>query len=228
MSPTCSDRVPRHDSNSSVTTGVTRVVAGTAQAEALAKDVSEAHAGASPVPHLSECAGCDYDQPTGRGAGTSNQSSSLPAVEHALQVPAAYYAVLGGIVVTYGISWEDLMRALEKHDWVTLPPQRAGGALQFWQVYDGLYKIFPWDETRVAWGALLRQVPIAFALFSVVLFGSCLDITAIQASLPYEVRSCMHLLAMLVLPYSQRELRMLCAAPPGLHSVVRKLVSHSS
>ena len=101
-----------------------------------------------------------------------------------VQVPAAYYAVLGGIMFIYNMSWTDLIANLAKGDWITLPPNTAGN---FWEVYE-LYDLFPWDGGRVAWGALLRQVPMAFALFSVVLFGSCLDITAIQASLQYEVR----------------------------------------
>lgn len=93
-------------------------------------------------------------------------------------------------MVTYGMSWKDLMHELAKGDWITLPPETAGGALNFWEVYE-LYDVFPWDGSKVAWGALLRQVPMAFALFSVVLFGSCLDITAIQANLPYEVCPCL-------------------------------------
>lgn len=92
-------------------------------------------------------------------------------------------------MATYGMSWNDLLQALAKEDWVTLPPRTAdgkSGALAFWEVYE-LYDVLPWDGTKIAWAALLRQVPMAFALFSVVLFGSCLDITAIQASLPYAV-----------------------------------------
>jgi hypothetical protein len=106
-------------------------------------------------------------------------------------VPAAYYVVLYGITVTYGMSWKELLRQLAKGDWITLPPNTDSGGVSFWQVYE-LYDIFPWDGSRIDWMALLRQVPMAFALFSVVLFGSCLDITAIQANLPYEVRSCRH------------------------------------
>lgn len=114
----------------------------------------------------------------------------LAMIKLGVQVPAAYYAVLGGIMVNYGMSWKDLMHDLAKHNWITLPPPTDRGALNFWEVYE-LYDVFPWDGSRIAWMALLRQVPMAFALFSVVLFGSCLDITAIQANLPYEVCCCL-------------------------------------
>lgn len=140
-----------------------------------------------------------------------------------MQVPAAYYVVLGSIMFTYGMSWKDLMADLAKGDWITLPTN-TGGALSFWQVYE-LYDVFPWDGSRVAWGALLRQVPMAFALFSVVLFGSCLDITAIQASLPYEVRAPLCFLAVHCVP-SQCCISSACMVADDAPLVCQQLHAH--
>jgi hypothetical protein len=100
-----------------------------------------------------------------------------------VQVPILYYVILAIIKVATGLPWSHLFSELAERGWITMPDQPA--SVQFWEVYK-LYDI----SGSVAWGVLLRQVPMTLALFSVVLFGSCLDITAIQASLPYEVCSC--------------------------------------
>lgn len=97
-----------------------------------------------------------------------------------------YYAALFAITVATGMSWSELFARLSDDGWITMPTAGQGSE-PFWEVY-GLYDVLPWRADRIAWAVLLRQVPMTLALFSVVLFGSCLDITAIQASLPYEVR----------------------------------------
>lgn len=101
-------------------------------------------------------------------------------------MPLLYYMTLAGIVLVKGVSWGELMVQLGDAGWITMP-DAGKGSQPFWEVYE-LYDLVPWRADRIAWGVLLRQVPMTLALFSVVLFGSCLDITAIQASLPYEVR----------------------------------------
>ena len=102
-----------------------------------------------------------------------------------VQVPVLYYAVLSVVALTQGLDWADLTHKLADTGWITYP--KDAGGTQFWQVYE-LYDLFPWRQEAVAWGVLLRMLPITFALFFVVTFGSCLDITAIQANLSYEVR----------------------------------------
>lgn len=103
-----------------------------------------------------------------------------------MQVPLLYYAVLSVITLTHSLTWGELTHKLAETGWITYPKD-AGGA-QFWQVYE-LYDLFPWRQEAVEWGILLRIFPITLALFFVVTFGSCLDITAIQANLSYEVRA---------------------------------------
>jgi MFS superfamily sulfate permease-like transporter len=116
----------------------------------------------------------------------------LPAYLHLIahrrvQVPVLYYLVLVGVWAYTGTTWSQLLGRLAHGGWITMPAV-AKGREQFWEVYK-LYDLFPEaGGPAVQWGALLRQIPMALALFSVVLFGSCLDITAIQASLPYEVQ----------------------------------------
>lgn len=96
-----------------------------------------------------------------------------------------YYIALFGITIATGATWAELLQRLGDAGWVTMPDAGRGGQA-FWEVYE-LYDLLPWRAERIAWGVLARQLPMTLALFSVVLFGSCLDITAIQASLPYEV-----------------------------------------
>eukprot|EP00892_Ulva_mutabilis_P011320 jgi/Ulvmu1/8560/UM045_0002.1 len=100
-------------------------------------------------------------------------------------VPLLYYLVLATMVLLTGTSWADLFAQLGDAGWITMP-DAGNGSQPFWEVYE-LYDLLPWRAERIAWAVLVRQVPMTLALFSVVLFGSCLDITAIQASLPYEV-----------------------------------------
>jgi hypothetical protein len=44
-----------------------------------------------------------------------------------------------------------------------------------------------WELDGICFPALLRQVPKMLGLFFVVTFGSCLDVAAIQADMPFPI-----------------------------------------
>jgi hypothetical protein len=44
-----------------------------------------------------------------------------------------------------------------------------------------------WEFDGICFPALLRQVPKMLGLFFVVTFGSCLDVAAIQADMPFPI-----------------------------------------
>jgi hypothetical protein len=44
-----------------------------------------------------------------------------------------------------------------------------------------------WEFDGICFPALLRQIPKMLGLFFVVTFGSCLDVAAIQADMPFPI-----------------------------------------
>lgn len=57
---------------------------------------------------------------------------------------------------------------------------------QFWELYE-LFNIEDWHLDGVYLPALARQIPKMLGLFFVVTFGSCLDVAAIQADMPFPI-----------------------------------------
>jgi MFS superfamily sulfate permease-like transporter len=57
---------------------------------------------------------------------------------------------------------------------------------QFWELYE-LFNIKDWRLDGVYLPALVRQIPKMLGLFFVVTFGSCLDVAAIQADMPFPI-----------------------------------------
>jgi SulP family sulfate permease len=57
---------------------------------------------------------------------------------------------------------------------------------QFWELYE-LFNIEDWRLDGVYLPAIARQIPKMLGLFFVVTFGSCLDVAAIQADMPFPI-----------------------------------------
>lgn len=64
--------------------------------------------------------------------------------------------------------------------------QQGKSTQQFWELYE-LFHITDWHLDGVLWSAILRQLPKMLGLFFVVTFGSCLDVAAIQADMPFPI-----------------------------------------
>ncbi|KAF8062987.1 hypothetical protein HT031_003826 [Scenedesmus sp. PABB004] len=91
-------------------------------------------------------------------------------------VPAAFHAYL----LVSGTSLADAQDA----GWVLKPQGKA--TEQFWELYE-LFNIRDLEFDGVSLGALARQAPKMLGLFFVVVFGSCLDVAAIQADMPFPI-----------------------------------------
>lgn len=57
---------------------------------------------------------------------------------------------------------------------------------QFWELYE-LFHIQDWHLDGIDFPAMARQIPKMLGLFFVVTFGSCLDVAAIQADMPFPI-----------------------------------------
>ncbi|KAF6261741.1 hypothetical protein COO60DRAFT_1699671 [Scenedesmus sp. NREL 46B-D3] len=91
-------------------------------------------------------------------------------------VPAAFHMYLLATGTT--------LSQAQDAGWVLKPEGKTSE--QFWELYK-LFNIQDWTLDGICFPALLRQAPKMLGLFFVVTFGSCLDVAAIQADMPFPI-----------------------------------------
>uniref|UniRef100_A0A383VST7 STAS domain-containing protein n=1 Tax=Tetradesmus obliquus TaxID=3088 RepID=A0A383VST7_TETOB len=91
-------------------------------------------------------------------------------------VPAAFHVYLLASGTT--------LAQAQDAGWVLKPEGKTSE--QFWELYK-LFNIEDWEFDGICLPALLRQIPKMLGLFFVVTFGSCLDVAAIQADMPFPI-----------------------------------------
>lgn len=107
---------------------------------------------------------------------------TLERSQHPLALPSvlvALVAVFHAVLYVSGVS----LATAQESGWV-MPP--AAESVEFWKLWR-LYHVTDWSLSGIYFPAALRQVAKAAGLLLVVVFGSCMDIAAIQADVPYKI-----------------------------------------
>lgn len=115
-------------------------------------------------------------------ASTVAMVLTLEKCEHPLALPAVLIGVVGVFHLVLLVTGISLGQAQEG-GWV-MPP--AAQKVEFWRLWE-LYNFKDWKLSGIFFPAIWRQAAKTAGLLLVVIFGSCMDIAAIQQDVPYKI-----------------------------------------
>jgi MFS superfamily sulfate permease-like transporter/CRP-like cAMP-binding protein len=107
---------------------------------------------------------------------------TLEKTNHPLALPLVLISLVAVFHIVLAVTGITLVDA-QASGWVMPPAEKA---VEFWKLWD-LYNLQDWKLSGIYFPAMFRQLGKAAGLLLVVVFGSCMDIAAIQQDVPYKI-----------------------------------------